>query len=340
MAFIVCHARKIKTATGLLQVAKHNLRENVDYKKPPDWMFHPERSQFNTMSLEPETSQEIIKYRKELIAQAQLKRKPQKNAAAAIEFNLSASPDWFRDRKESESRKFLEDCTDFISKKYGQVQVLHCAMHFDEKTPHAHILCVPIVRNRYTSSEFLGGRDGLRNLQQEIYEKVGKKWGLERGFEGSKARHDDAIGYDKKLKKEFRTYLEVRDRQYPSNIRQPKFLERLTNNWEAEIFGIFHAEIEKASQYGEIIKKRENKLKQREATINAREKEITEREQKLDASEKYYQKVLRENKDMTLQMDKMANENYSLRSEVIRLRTKYEPQQERNQGQERGGRSR
>jgi hypothetical protein len=68
-------------------------------------------------------------------------------------------------------------------------------IHFDEKTPHMHVLIVPIIRgregNKYASGSFLGGREGLRKAQDELYTQVGRKWGLERGLEGSGARHTD-----------------------------------------------------------------------------------------------------------------------------------------------------
>jgi len=197
--FIVCHARKIKTATGLLQVARHNLREKVDYKTPPSWISRPQLVVLNK-SIGAETSEEVIKLRQKLIEQADLKRKPQKNAAAAVEFNLTASYDWFVEKHKNQIHGFLGDCIDFISEKYGQV--LSSTIHLDEKTPHAHVLCVPIVGDRYTSSEFLGGKNGLRDLQQEIYEKVGKKWGLERGVEGSEARHNGVKEYENQVSKE------------------------------------------------------------------------------------------------------------------------------------------
>jgi hypothetical protein len=87
-----------------------------------------------------------------------------------------------------------------------------------------HVLMVPITKNtevrpkksgsnyparvlpgeseRYSSSTFLGGRDGLKMLQTDLAKAVGKKYGLERGVEGSTARHTNQQEWASKLKKE------------------------------------------------------------------------------------------------------------------------------------------
>jgi hypothetical protein len=52
---------------------------------------------------------------------------------------------------------------------------------------------------KFSSGEFLGGRDGLELLQDKAFEKLGEKWGLERGDKGSSARHTDQAGWQIEL---------------------------------------------------------------------------------------------------------------------------------------------
>jgi len=196
---IVAHCRKVKTAVGLRNVAVHNSREAV-YDKDgrllddkPDWIKDTKKARFNDYD---GIGDNILKRRNDRIKSAKLARKPQKNASSGIEFNISASPEWFeKNRKIEDQLKFFNDALLFLGEKYGMKNVLGYGIHFDEKTPHMHVLMVPIIENekgtKYSSSEFLGGRGGLKKLQTEIYEAVGKARGLERGVEGSSARHTD-----------------------------------------------------------------------------------------------------------------------------------------------------
>lgn len=199
MSYIVAHCRKVQTAVGLAAVGRHNCREAVydaqgrTLGKLPDYIVNPERHLLNEG--DRCGGKAILKRRSDRILEAELARKPQKNAAAAIEVSISASPDWFTARNPTQAQAYFKDCRKFLAEKYGKANILHWATHFDEKTPHMHVLIVPIIEGarglKYSSSEFLGGRQGLRDLQGEIAAEVGAKYGLERGIEGSRARHTD-----------------------------------------------------------------------------------------------------------------------------------------------------
>jgi hypothetical protein len=147
-----------------------------------------------------------LKRWRDRIEKAELKRKPQKNAAAGIEFVVTASPGSLT--KASDWQRYFEDTKKWLSSRYGVENVIQATTHFDEKTPHMHILMVPIIAdrenggNRYSSSDFLGGREGLRSLQTDLADEIGKKYGLERGSEGSLARHTDQHTYPSQARKE------------------------------------------------------------------------------------------------------------------------------------------
>jgi len=230
--YIVCHARKIQTGVGLVNVCAHNSRLNIyddagELKEKTDWIQFPENGKFNhTERIPPEA---ILRHRNELLKTAEKKtveqggkwRKPQKNASTAIEFNLSASPEWFKNRSKIDVISYFDECRTFLEKKYGTENLLNWATHYDEKTPHMHILMAPLIKTdkgwKYSSSEFLGGRNGLRNLQEEIYQAVGVKNGLQRGLEGSAARHTDQVEYVAKIKK-LEQDLE-KDKRYASGFK-------------------------------------------------------------------------------------------------------------------------
>ena len=208
MGYQVAHFRKVKTSAGLENVANHNSRGKViddtggwTEGKPPEWMKHPERIDKNEG---PMGHREILKSWNRAVEEAELGRKPQKNAAFAIEAVFSASPDAFKTY--GEWKRYFEDCRELVDRRFGHENVLQWNAHYDEKTPHMHMLLIPIVRdpdkkNKYSSSEFLGGPNGLREFQDQLFENVGKKYGLSRGEAGSDARHTDQAQLKRDLQK-------------------------------------------------------------------------------------------------------------------------------------------
>lgn len=208
MGYVVAHCRKVDTV-GLGAVVQHNTRQSIyDEMRPleelPEYITHPERMHLNEGN--GVDSRAVYKRRADAIELAKLGRKPQKNAAAAVEFSISASPEFFKSRKPKEWKEYFSDVRAFLGHKYGHENVLSWNIHCDETTPHMHLLMVPIIATetgkKYSSSTFLGGRTGLRDLQTEIYESVGRKWGLERGIEGSEARHTNQVEWLVERKKE------------------------------------------------------------------------------------------------------------------------------------------
>jgi hypothetical protein len=110
---------------------------------------------------------------------------------------LSASPEWFKANKK-DIGDFLWDAEEFIVKRHGRESVIGYYRHYDERDPHIHIFVVPkgITRDKHghtydtlTASPWVDGGKKLSQLQTDFARDVGKKYGLERGIEGSKARH-------------------------------------------------------------------------------------------------------------------------------------------------------
>jgi len=76
--------------------------------------------------------------------------------------------------------------------------MLSAVVHVDETTPHLHLNFVPINDGRL-SSKSLFDRQKLAELQTELWEQVGKKYGLQRGKENSQATHITAAEHKAKV---------------------------------------------------------------------------------------------------------------------------------------------
>lgn len=217
MAHIAFHARKLKTPAGLVAVANHNARVGVyaeDGTPLKAYITHPERTHLNELHTDPEMVRAVRTAR--LVA-ADLSRKPQKNAAAAIEIVVTAAADWFNGQPKEVWTGYLETARKTIERRFGADQIIGWSKHYDEAAPHLHVLLVPLVETEkgwaYSSSRFLGGPAGLRDFHDALARDLAP-FGIERGGRAVPRgdAHTDLAGWSRKLDKRERA-LAVREAQ-------------------------------------------------------------------------------------------------------------------------------
>jgi len=110
------------------------------------------------------------------------------NAVLCVEHLLTASPEFFKDKTSKQIEIWSKKNIAWLQKKYGKENVCHAVLHLDETTPHIVAYIVPEVSGKLNARALFGGRDKLINLQTDYAEAM-KNFKLERGVEGSKARH-------------------------------------------------------------------------------------------------------------------------------------------------------
>lgn len=282
MKYVVAHFRKVKNTGGLAAVAIHNSRGNVldetggFREDPPVWMKNPLRIGLNE-GQQGKRDDSIQRLRARVIREAELARKPQKNAAEGIEAVFSASAGSFKN--DDQWKEYFKACREWVEKKFGHQNILQWNTHYDETTPHMHVLMVPIIYdqdrgNRYSSSEFLGGREGLREIQTEIYEQVGRPRGLERGTEGSKARHNNQVEWAKELR-EKEEALKEKEKELERNLgvssELVKKMALFYKNWTIlkgeEIIERGEAVKKVGVTLGEFIYRKEEERKQQQREV-------------------------------------------------------------------------
>lgn len=120
-----------------------------------------------------------------------------KDAVRYVNLMLSGSPEQM---KRIEQAGKLEDWMKsnyrFVREEFGQENIVRFAMHADEKTPHIHATAVPLTADgRLSAKEYLfGHKEKLRGFQDR-YAKAMEPFGLERGLEGRKTRHQTTAEY-------------------------------------------------------------------------------------------------------------------------------------------------
>ena len=104
------------------------------------------------------------------------------NSVVALDAIYTASGEFFKDKSNEEKNQFFRDCLEFHQRKFGHV--ISAVIHYDETTPHMHILSVPLTQDgRLSAREIVGNRANLSRMQTEFFEQVGRSYGLERGVQ-------------------------------------------------------------------------------------------------------------------------------------------------------------
>lgn len=120
-----------------------------------------------------------------------LPEKLRKNGVLAIEYLMTASPEAMNCRTRTEQDAYFSDALDWLRERHGAENVIYAGIHRDEQTPHMYAYVVPKDPDtgRLNARRWFGGAKALSEMQTEFAERVGLPHGLERGIQGSKARH-------------------------------------------------------------------------------------------------------------------------------------------------------
>ena len=138
--------------------------------------------------------------------------KVKQNSVMAMEFVLTASPEFFEKATPEKLNRWKKSQLNFMKKEFGD-QVQFAVLHLDEKTPHLHFFVsveetkMQKYKNRYGSGEKLvcslnADRYNPIFLQklQDRYAEYNKKYGLERGMRNSKAVHSELKEFQAQVK--------------------------------------------------------------------------------------------------------------------------------------------
>ena len=197
MAYAIFRVKKYKTNHAIGGIMRHHLREAPEEVDGLD----PTRSHLN-ITIGADDRPALFKAIRARLATTT--RKPRPDANRIIENIFTASPEFFDGMPYESQKAYLFHCIDFAKEVYGADNVVGAYLHFDEESPHCHVLCVPIETSTRTTKKssrqvttlnaghYLGGSEKCINLQTRFAEFVqGKGYDLKRGEPKSetKRRH-------------------------------------------------------------------------------------------------------------------------------------------------------
>lgn len=243
--YVVLHMEKRMEISPILErhITRVEVRYvngvRVEYVWTPD-NADPEKTEMNRELVSRERVGEDGKVRTLTINQAIHERikkaginKIRKNQHTALEVILSGSPETLNSLSKDDVNRWAEESVKWAKEQWGEENVVSAVLHCDEKTPHIHLILVPIVQgeSRRTASkkrklaqegkaakQYKINSERLRLSANEVYtqprlygyhtryaESVGTQFGLSRGIhaeKGSFKRHQDSIEYNRQLAQE------------------------------------------------------------------------------------------------------------------------------------------
>lgn len=107
--------------------------------------------------------------------------KSRSNSVLALDTIYTASPEFFQGKANTENDKFFQDCLKFHENHFGHI--ISAVVHYDETTPHLHVISVPLTKdNRLSARDVIGNKSKMSKTQDAFFEQVGRGYGLERGI--------------------------------------------------------------------------------------------------------------------------------------------------------------
>ena len=217
MGFVVLHMEKAHGSDSgtTAHIERSIIPKNAD----------PTRTHLNRKLIEyPDGVKDRSAAIQRRLEEAGLTRKVGSNQVRAIRINVSATPeDMERIQREGRLNEWCADNLRYFADTFGKENIVAAHLHMDEKTPHMHVTLVPIVkgerkrrkreeqakkryRKKPADSVRLCADDIMSRLKlksyQDSYAAAMAKYGLQRGIDGSEARHVSTQQYYRDIKRQ------------------------------------------------------------------------------------------------------------------------------------------
>ena len=339
MGFVVLHMEKAHGSDSgtTAHIERSIIPRNAD----------PTRSHLNRRLIEyPDGVKDRSAAIQRRLEEAGLTRKVGSNQVRAIHINVSATPeDMERIQREGRLDEWCTDNQQFFADTFGKENIVAAHLHMDEKTPHMHITLVPIVkgerkrrkreeqakkryRKKPADTVRLCADDLMTRLKlksyQDTYAAAMAKYGLQRGIDGSEARHVSTQQYYRDIKhqtEELKTEVvklqEQKDTAREELVRAKKEIqtERLKGAATTAAANI-------AESVGSLFGS--NKVKTLERENTALHREVADHEETIEALQDKIQTMQADHSRQLLDMqqkhiNELAQTETNLKREISRL---------------------
>ncbi|MFT8889843.1 MAG: MobV family relaxase [Ethanoligenens sp.] len=155
----------------------HHERRKAQYKSNPD--IDTSRSKYNFHLVRPKGS-----YKQEIDSRITAAGcRTRKDSTRLVDTLVTASPEFFKGMQRKEIWEFFRRAEFLIGHYVGMENIVSAVVHLDKKTPHIHLVFVPLTKEKHLSAKYvLGNRAQLSQWQDVFYNYMAKKYpNLSRG---------------------------------------------------------------------------------------------------------------------------------------------------------------
>jgi hypothetical protein len=312
MGYAILRVQKLKSSQAVRRSLLHAYRE----QETPN--ADPERTPDNTASV-GSARDALGRLNERLATQAKVR----KNAVLAVEYLITASPEAMHGKTRDQQDAYFADARAWLEAKHGAENVVAWGIHRDETTPHMYAYVVPIdQRGKLNCRAFLGEKNAMAEMQTDFAKRVGQQHGLQRGIEGSKARHTTIQAYYARASEAFTELPKVTTPAPPKLRPEPEKPAFWATKADKVAYRDDHAEWERQRQ---AIDRQQ---RQRQAEIKAQRDAAVEVARRHEAQAKEAAATKREAVELKRSNGKLIKENRELLevAEVVRLFTPTEIQ--------------
>lgn len=194
----ILRTEKVKSRSQITQAAEHNFRLRMQTNIDPS-RSHLNKILWNSLDVDTEKASDLQIKLSEFYSKLGIKEKS--NNVLMMEFVVSASPEFFSGKKNSEIEEWAKHQVEFFKKEFGE-QLKIAVLHLDEKTPHLHFMIGTEIKSvkkyKNQKGEFFKETWSLKadrynpEFLVSLHDRHAlwnKKYKLERGVRGSMRKH-------------------------------------------------------------------------------------------------------------------------------------------------------
>jgi hypothetical protein len=163
-------------------IEAHHERMKDEYKSNPDVRTQYSDRNVHLVESDDRYSREI-KARIEAAKGRNPKLQVRKNSVRFVDTLITSSPSYLQGLPGREIRRYFETALGFFKERVNEKNIISAVIHVDEKTPHMHLVFVPITNDdRLSAKDIIGGPAGCRKWQDDFFKNMSSEFpGLLRG---------------------------------------------------------------------------------------------------------------------------------------------------------------
>ncbi len=163
--YAILRFEKMKRGSGIHGIEAHHERLKKSYASNPT--IDMDRIKDDYHLIEP-----TAHYRQEIEGRiSELNTRIRKDSVVCIDTIITSGPEFFEGKPPEKIREFFAAGCNFMAQKVGRSNIISAVVHMDEKTPHLHMVFVPITSDgRLSAKDIIGGKKGCVAWQNEFFD--------------------------------------------------------------------------------------------------------------------------------------------------------------------------